>query len=469
MFEFYDGHHLQALLLQFLDRRDFPLPLFLAIECDGDRGDLCAMGFNQRDRFADGGTGGDHIVDDHYPAAQLGADDITTLTVILGFLAVECVGQVALMQLEQGAGSDRRQWNALVSGSEEQVEFDSRVFDGVGIEFRQRRQIGAPVEDAGVKKVGAYASGFEFEFTKFEGATLQAIVDEAGLVVVHKRFVSGGRVKSCIISPEFDIGSIKMRVISVNTNGIRAAARKGFFDWLPYQRADFICVQETKAQVDQLDQPLFHPARYHCSYFDALKKGYAGTAIYSLQKPLQVIRGFGESEFDNEGRYLEYRYKNLSVISLYAPSGSSGDHRQESKWRFMDSFLLHLQALRRKRREFIICGDWNIAHQNVDLKNWRSNQKNSGFLPEERAWLSDLFERVGFVDAFRVVDPRPEQYTWWSNRGQSWDNNVGWRIDYQIVTPGLRERVQRARIYRDRRFSDHAPLIMDYDMDLEQQ
>ena len=185
-----------------------------------------------------------------------------------------------------------------------------------------------------------------------------------------------------------------MRVISVNTNGIRAAARKGFFDWLPRQRADFICVQETKAQVDQLDQPLFHPRNYFCNYFDALKKGYAGTAIYSKEQPLQVIRGYGESEFDNEGRYLEYRYKNLSVISLYAQSGSSGDHRQESKWRFMDSFLLHLQALRRKRREFIICGDWNIAHQNIDLKNWRSNQKNSGFLPEERAWLSDLFDRV---------------------------------------------------------------------------
>jgi exodeoxyribonuclease-3 len=182
-----------------------------------------------------------------------------------------------------------------------------------------------------------------------------------------------------------------------------------------------------------------------------------------LHKPLQVIRGFGESEFDNEGRYLEFRYKNLSVISLYAPSGSSGDHRQESKVRFMDSFMLHLQALRRKRREFIICGDWNIAHQNIDLKNWRSNQKNSGFLPEERAWLSDLFDRVGFVDGFRQVDQREEQYTWWSNRGQSWDKNVGWRLDYQMVTPGLKDCIQSASIYKDERFSDHAPLIMDYD------
>jgi exodeoxyribonuclease III len=254
-----------------------------------------------------------------------------------------------------------------------------------------------------------------------------------------------------------------MRVISVNTNGIRAASRKGFFDWLPTQSADFVCIQETKAQVDQLEDPMFHPAAYNCQYYDAQKKGYSGTAIYSLKKPVQVIRGFGESEFDNEGRYLEYRFKNLSVISLYAPSGSSGDHRQESKWRFLDSFQLHLQSLRRKRREFIICGDWNIAHQNIDLKNWKPNQKNSGFLPEERAWLTDLFDRIGFVDAFRVVEPRAEQYTWWSNRGQSWDKNVGWRLDYQIVTPGLKEAIQSASVYKKERFSDHAPLIMDYD------
>lgn len=258
-----------------------------------------------------------------------------------------------------------------------------------------------------------------------------------------------------------------MRVISVNTNGIRAAGRKGFFDWLSKQGADFVAIQETKAQIDQLQDPMFHPEPYLCHYFDALKKGYSGTALYSLHKPLKVIRGYGESEFDNEGRYLEFRYKNLSVISLYAPSGSSGDHRQESKVRFMHSFMLHLQALRRKRRDFIICGDWNIAHQNIDLKNWRSNQKNSGFLPEERAWLSDLFDRVGFVDGFRQVDQREEQYTWWSNRGQSWDKNVGWRIDYQIVTPGLKDCIQSASIYRDERFSDHAPLIMDYDFSLQ--
>ena len=254
-----------------------------------------------------------------------------------------------------------------------------------------------------------------------------------------------------------------MRVISINTNGIRSASRKGFFKWLKNQNADFVCVQETRAQLDQLQDPIFHPESYVCNYYDALKKGYSGTAIYSLHRPIQIIRGFGESEFDNEGRYLEFRYPNLSVISLYAPSGSSGDHRQESKQRFMHSFMLHLQSLRRKRREFIICGDWNIAHNNIDLRNWRSNQKNSGFLPEERAWLSDLFDRVGFVDAFREVDTREEQYTWWSNRGQSWAKNVGWRIDYQIVTPGLKNQILGAAIYKDERFSDHAPLILDYD------
>jgi exodeoxyribonuclease-3 len=257
-----------------------------------------------------------------------------------------------------------------------------------------------------------------------------------------------------------------MKIISINTNGIRAAARKGFFDWLDKQQADVVCVQETKAQIDQLQDPVFHPQDYHVSYYDALKKGYSGTAIYSLKKPLEIIRGYADSEFDNEGRYLEYRYKNISVISLYAPSGSSGDHRQESKERYLKSFKSHLQSLRRKRREFIICGDWNIAHKEIDLKNWRSNQKNSGFLPHERAWMTELFADIGYVDAFREVDARPDQYTWWSNRGQAWDKNVGWRIDYQVVTPGLKQAVRSASIYKDERFSDHAPLIMDYDFEI---
>jgi exodeoxyribonuclease-3 len=252
------------------------------------------------------------------------------------------------------------------------------------------------------------------------------------------------------------------RVISLNANGIRAAARKGFFEWLPKQKADVVCIQETKAQVHQLTDECFSPQGYHCYYEDAEKKGYSGVAIYSRQKPDKIIRGFGVAEFDDEGRYIEARFGKMSVVSVYLPSGSSGDHRQAAKYRFLDDFVLHLNKLRRRRSEYILCGDWNIAHKEIDLKNWRPNRKNSGFLPEERQWMDELFEQHGFVDAFREVNQGEHQYTWWSNRGRAWDNNVGWRLDYQVVTPGLKDKVVSTSIYKDERFSDHAPLIMDY-------
>ena len=253
------------------------------------------------------------------------------------------------------------------------------------------------------------------------------------------------------------------RVISLNANGIRSAARKGFFDWMAAQDADVVCIQETKAQEHQLTDQCFAPAGYHCFYEDAVKKGYSGVAVYSRMKPDRVIRGFGVPEFDDEGRYLELRLGKLSVVSVYLPSGSSGDERQAAKFRFMEQFLPHLRKLRRRRSEYILCGDWNIAHKEIDLKNWRSNRKNSGFLPEERAWMDDLFGPERFVDAFRLVNPEPDQYTWWSNRGRAWEKNVGWRIDYHVVTPGLADRVRAADIYKDERFSDHAPLVLDYD------
>ncbi len=256
-----------------------------------------------------------------------------------------------------------------------------------------------------------------------------------------------------------------MRVISFNANGIRSAARKGFFDWLPKQKADVICIQETKAQIDQLSDNIFHPKGYHCHYFDAIKKGYSGVAIYSKQEPKKIHTGLGFDLADTEGRYIQFDYDGLSVASLYLPSGTSGEERQNLKYDFLDTYAELLKAAKRKRREFIICGDWNIAHKEIDLKNWRSNRKNSGFLPEERAWLDTLFDDIGYVDAFRVVNQEPEQYTWWSNRGQAWANNVGWRIDYQIVTPGLREAVRDASIYREEKFSDHAPLVMDYELE----
>lgn len=260
-----------------------------------------------------------------------------------------------------------------------------------------------------------------------------------------------------------------MKIISANLNGIRSAHKKGFFQWLHTQQADVICLQETKAQEHQLDSDVYYPEGYHCHYFDAEKKGYSGVAIYARQKPLRVIRGLGEGfeDMDAEGRFIQADFaqqdgSTLSVISLYLPSGSSREERQRIKFSFMDRFTETLKAMQCKQQEFVICGDWNIVHREIDIKNWKSNQKNSGCLPEERAWLDQLFGPMGFSDAFRVVNQEADQYTWWSNRGQAWANNVGWRIDYQVITPGLRDRVTNASIYKDERFSDHAPLIIDY-------
>jgi exodeoxyribonuclease III len=257
-----------------------------------------------------------------------------------------------------------------------------------------------------------------------------------------------------------------MRVISLNLNGIRSAGRKGFFQWLSRQRADIVCLQELKAQRDQILDKLYWPRSFQCYYHPAQKKGYSGVGIYCRKEPDEVLEGIGWDWFDAEGRWIEARFGKLSVVSLYLPSGSSGELRQQVKFKVLDSLLPYLKELKAQGRELLVCGDWNIAHKKEDLKNWRGNQKNSGFLPEERAWMDELFGPAGFVDAFRAVDPREEQYTWWSNRGQAWAKNVGWRIDYQVVTPALAEAARSARIYKDKRFSDHAPLIMDYDLEL---
>ena len=253
-----------------------------------------------------------------------------------------------------------------------------------------------------------------------------------------------------------------MRIMTFNCNGIRAAARKGFFDWLPKADADVVCLQETKAQVDQLSDPVFHPEGYHCQYFDAVKKGYSGTALYSRVKPKKVKKGLGFELADTEGRYIQADYEGLSVASLYLPSGSSGDERQARKVSFMGDFMKHMKKLSTVNCEIIVCGDWNICHKEIDLKNWRPNRKNSGFLPEEREWLDVLYDKVGYVDAFRRVNEEADQYSWWSNRGQARAKNVGWRLDYQVVTEGIAKKARSAEIYTAQNFSDHAPVILEY-------
>lgn len=255
-----------------------------------------------------------------------------------------------------------------------------------------------------------------------------------------------------------------MKIVTLNVNGIRSAAKKGFFTWMVQENPDIICLQEIRVQMEDIKDPIFHPAGYHGFFYTAEKKGYSGVAIYTKQKPDNEHRGLGWAGADKEGRYLQIGYGDLSIASVYLPSGSAGPHRQVEKFNFMDRYLPFLKKQKKDGRRYILCGDFNIAHKPIDLKNWRSNQKNSGFLPEERAWLDELFEKIGFVDAFRVVNQGPDQYTWWSNFGQAWAKNIGWRIDYQVVTPDLLPCIKNASIYKEERFSDHAPLIMEYQL-----
>ncbi|MFA5489137.1 MAG: exodeoxyribonuclease III [Candidimonas sp.] len=259
-----------------------------------------------------------------------------------------------------------------------------------------------------------------------------------------------------------------LRVISANLNGIRSAFNKGMLPWIATQKADFICLQELKAQADNLTPDMREPDGMQGYFHYAEKKGYSGVGIYTRHEPLRVIEGLGVPEIDAEGRYIELVYDKLSMISVYLPSGSSGDHRQAAKFVFMEHFFSHLDELARCGREVILCGDWNIAHQEIDLKNWKGNLKNSGFLPEERAWLTRVFDELGWKDVYRRLHPDAtgEAYTWWSNRGQAWAKNVGWRIDYQIATPAIADAAARTSIYKEQRFSDHAPLTVDYGIDL---
>lgn len=258
------------------------------------------------------------------------------------------------------------------------------------------------------------------------------------------------------------------RIISANLNGIRSAQTKGFFDWMNTTNADVVCVQELKAQEADL-KPIHSSPFGYIGWFDyAEKKGYSGVGIYSKKEPVNVIFGTNNDEFDAEGRLVALEFENTIVVSAYFPSGSSADARQEAKWRFLDHFEGILDNYESKSKEVIICGDFNIAHQEIDLKNWKGNLKNSGFLPEERAWMTKLLSDRGWIDAYRSLYPTEEAnaYTWWSNRGQARANNVGWRIDYQVATPGLSGKIQEATVFKEQKFSDHAPLIVDYDWGL---
>lgn len=259
-----------------------------------------------------------------------------------------------------------------------------------------------------------------------------------------------------------------LRIISLNLNGIRSAFNKGLEAWLAAQNADIVCLQELKAQAADLSPVMANPPGFTGYFHYAEKKGYSGVGLWCRRAPDRVIEGIGHPGFDAEGRYIRADFGKLSVISVYVPSGSSSPERQEAKFQFMDEFAPVLAALQAEGREVVLCGDWNIAHQEIDLKNWKGNQKNSGFLPEERAWIGQLFDKEGWVDVYRRLypDTTGDAYTWWSNRGQAWAKNVGWRIDYHVATPGIAATAREAAVYKEQRFSDHAPLIVDYDFSL---
>lgn len=253
------------------------------------------------------------------------------------------------------------------------------------------------------------------------------------------------------------------KVISVNVNGIRSAAKKHFFEWVSTQQADIICLQETRVITEQLNENCFL-AGYNAYFCAAEKKGYSGVAVYSKKMPNKIIKQLGWDTVDQEGRYLQLDFDNLKIANIYIPSGTSGDLRQQVKYDFLEKYKQILLRQVKEQRPYIICGDFNIAHNNIDIKNWRTNQKNSGFLPEERAWLDIVFREIGFVDAYRFKNPDRVEYTWWSNRANAWNNNVGWRIDYQIISPSIKSKIISTEIYRKEKFSDHAPLIINYDL-----
>lgn len=263
------------------------------------------------------------------------------------------------------------------------------------------------------------------------------------------------------------MGVSLFKLTSLNLNGIRSATSKGLEAWLATVRPDCICVQEVKAQHDDVHGKFHELAGMQGHFQYAHKKGYSGVGVYTRHEPSDVVIGYGSSEFDAEGRYVELRFdtpqRKMSILSVYFPSGSSGDDRQQAKFRFLNEIYPHLQNLK-SQREFVLCGDVNIAHQAVDIKNWRSNQKNSGFTPEERAWMTKLLTEGGIVDVYRQLEPHTTDacYTWWSNRGQAYANNVGWRIDYHLATPALAATARTSHIYKEQKFSDHAPLTIEY-------
>jgi exodeoxyribonuclease III len=251
-----------------------------------------------------------------------------------------------------------------------------------------------------------------------------------------------------------------MKILTYNVNGIRSAISKGFIDWLKATNADMICLQEVKAEENQIEKALFEDLGYHINWFSAEKKGYAGVAILTKVKPKNIVHGCGIDIYDREGRVLRTDFEDFSLMSIYMPSGSSGDERQEFKMQWLADFQGYIDDLTKTVPNLIISGDYNICHRAIDIHNPKSNANSSGFLPEEREWMEGFLNN-GFIDTFRHFNKEPHHYSWWSYRAGARDKNLGWRIDYNCATEPMRERLVRATILPEAKHSDHCPVLLE--------
>src|SRR5690606_15191507 len=405
----------------------------------------------------------------HAPG-QRRADQGAAFAVILGFLAVETPGQIALVMFGQRDRRGRRQRNAFIGRAEDHIELDATVDNGRRIETSQLGQGRAAVEQTGIEEIGAGAPGFQSELTKAQNPALDGEADELALIRLHeensRKTLISLIARSLGYHTHTSFQGPFMRIISVNVNGIQAAAQRGLLSWLQAQNADVICLQDTRASVVELDDPAYQLDGYFLYACDAEIPEQGGVALYSRLQPKAIIMGLGFETADRYGRYLQADFDKVSISSLLLPTGRGGDEELNQKFKFMDDFAHYLDKQRRKRREYLYCGSLHVAHQKLDVKNWRDCQQEVGFLAPERAWLDEIFGTMGYVDALREVTREGDLYSWWSDTEQAQLLNLGWRFDYQILTSGLRRFVRSARLPRQPRFSQHSALIVDYDWTL---